>query len=1184
MKQRVGVVVLLAVIVAACGVTACKAYRWHAGSVTVANDVADRPTAWTVGERLSHGVARLGRMLTPKFAQAKGAEPVAYYLYYQEVTGSPGVFEWVLDTAVWAQGMLPVYNTASGASPSPDSPSPTDAWIVSSGVAPAPTVSASGAGYLVASAGTAAYNGQYEDNGNTCNGQPVYELGSGFFVKMGADAAAQTLWDDAAKHKWSKLGRFYGHGYDVDAGATLDDPTVTVPAVITMPAGTSCGSSLNPIYRIRIKCAGAVWGEQMIYGTFPTLHYQGFESYYHTGDMAERTYLPYSEEESDAWDTLLGSAGAKTCTIELVRNTDDAIMASDDFAFTMFIPEVVISEPSDGGTVPDVFDIEFSLSEWYAPTATTNWALHLTPDGEGGIEETTWAAGNATGTIAGEIDLQFLGLYTVDPGDFELAITATRSGVFTTSESRITGSIDLTHVDTYDIEISTPGAGATVSADGIDVAATLVQGWTTYGFFKWYMRVDSAWVLQATLMAPTHWLSRTGQAVPPAPGYLVPPNDTDGLRIVWVSETDVTLATDEIAITVAASTAPPPDPDPDPDPYTTPTLKWVLPPNSGTVADDFTGQLSYGGFTAGTGHLQIVAVGAATVTLYDEDVALAAAGGTYAIALDFLGAAEGAYTLFATLTYATYSESASDAVAVTLASAGASDDPPTVEITAPLTGASVSGSVAVTVEATDDVAVYSVVLYVDGVAYQRLDAPNSGTDYLFTWDSIAYANGSHLLMAKAWDSSLQTDTDSITVTLVNAQADLERVLFTKQLGYSGGSPLNTESNRFRDRDFKKALMVVQWPDAADLPSDPRNLYNVFCGYHVPGTATDFDDFTLISEGQAFVVPTGNRTIRFAMKAVPQRTVAYWEVSCAQAIRIAANSDGDPLFLCTTPHSVQRLSRQSGELLEFADLSTLASAPVDMTAAAGKVFVAYADRVLVLDEDDSDLGFELLLPWTDGITAITALATDGSTVWIAADLDAGGSAVYEYTYPSATLAASHTHSITAMQYMLSGLYVGNDNGDVLQLGSGALSLLYATAETSVTRFGVNSQTLYAGTGNDGKVFYRPASWGASWDAGWTVVGGIAVFDGYAYAGGTGIGGTYLWHEAVAGAWAQTVNLDNCTQVNDLLSAVNSTGHEQLFVATTGIAGTTRLYRIEKGVESGNVCDVDPPHFVAEILRD
>lgn len=1437
--RRVIVAFLVAVILGACGVTASKAYRNHAGYVGVANDDPERAVEWTLGERVWQFLTRARRAVTPTVATAEGADGMAYYLFYVESEFVPGQYQWVMDTSVFEQGATTGYETNWGSAI-------TGPWLVGGQAAPAPTVTASGAGYLVEGAGSSEYNGQYDPNGDTCNGQPVYELlvspfaihvggdgeeqerwddgtkhriskfgpvgsgwdvtldeeidtteqtpplqivmpdgtdasnfhvyisinghrwatcnltgiapnvnvsqaystdyvpwlpqakhdeidswttilgaagtktirvdlsgydetyggvevwdtavytmfipevvisepeedstvgeafdvefsmsewyaptsglfhvdisdddgesyaplryygggtergtlsgtlpgtvsgsvnlwygasalvaegdcilrvvfvfpewdtvddeqqvlgttdityvSSGFSVKMGSDAGAQALWDDASKHRWSKFGPT-GGGYDVD-GATTLDPQGAPPVSITMPAGVAAGYC-----KVRIKCAGATWGEAVLSGTAPSISVGSIVDPY-SGSY----WLPYSAADGDAWDTILGSAGAKAITIELVRKSDDVVMASDTGAFTMFVPEVVISSPS--GTVPDVFDVEFSLSECY--TSEMDFDCYATPDGDAQLSNTGWVTGDPTGTITGEVDLQFDfgvspgvpggGLHPLDPGAFELEITAS-------DESRITGSASLTHADTYTIEITTPSEGATVTSP-ISATAHIAQGWPESGdTFKWYQQVSGLWSLLATQYAADAGSTRfSGLTL--ASAYLS--DDVTGLRVVWLNLAAVELASDTISITVSATVDPPPEPEPDdpdpgpnPDPDESPKLWWSLPPNGATVAGEFTGTIKWSGYHAGTGALKIVAVGPDTVTLFDAAYSIGASSGTMYQALDFDGAATGDYTLYATLTNGAYSETASDAITVTLSGLGSvPDDPPEVSITVPDNGASVTGTVTVDVTATDDVSVFSVCLYVDGVFYQRQDAPTTGSTYRFSWDSTAFVNGSHTLSAVAWDSNLQTASDSIVVNLVNAQADLERVLFTKQLGYSGGAPLNTESARFRDLDFKRGILVAEWPDEDDLPSDVRQRYNVYCGYHCPGNSVDFSEYTLIQEGRSFAIPAGNRSIRWAMKAVPQRTTAYWELACDEAIRLAANASGDVLALCVGPASVQRLSRQSGEIIEVADLSTLPSAPVDMVVASGKVLVAYADRVLVLDEDEDDLGFEVLLPWTDGIDSITALASDGDTAWIAADLTAGGSAVYEYTYPSARLVASHANSVTALQYMLSGLYAGDDAGQILQLGTGLLSTLYATGEAAITRLGVNGAVPYAGTSTSGRIYYRLGSWGAYWDSGWSSVGGIAAFDGWAYAGGLGTGGTYLWYEAQSGAWAQTVALEGCTGVNDLINVTASDGHDQLFAATVGVAGVTRLYRIEKSAASDYVCGISPPHFVGKILR-
>ena len=88
---------------------------------------------------------------------------------------------------------------------------------------------------------------------------------------------------------------------------------------------------------------------------------------------------------------------------------------------------------------------------------------------------------------------------------------------------------------------------------------------------------------------------------------------------------------------------------------------------------------------------------------------------------------------------------------------------PTVSITGPAAGATVSGTVSVAASASDDVAVGSVEFWIDGV--------NRVTDttapYSYSWDTTVEGNGSHTILVKAFDSSGNSAGASITVTASN---------------------------------------------------------------------------------------------------------------------------------------------------------------------------------------------------------------------------------------------------------------------------------------------------------------------------------------------------------------------------------------------------------------------------------
>jgi subtilisin family serine protease len=99
--------------------------------------------------------------------------------------------------------------------------------------------------------------------------------------------------------------------------------------------------------------------------------------------------------------------------------------------------------------------------------------------------------------------------------------------------------------------------------------------------------------------------------------------------------------------------------------------------------------------------------------------------------------------------------------------------PPTVSITSPAPGAVVGGTVAVTVEASDNGRVMSVELRVDGA----LAGFDNAAPWVFALDTAARADGPHTLEARAVDNLGATGTSPpVAVTTVNKQAHYDPVL------------------------------------------------------------------------------------------------------------------------------------------------------------------------------------------------------------------------------------------------------------------------------------------------------------------------------------------------------------------------------------------------------------------------
>jgi outer membrane protein assembly factor BamB len=92
--------------------------------------------------------------------------------------------------------------------------------------------------------------------------------------------------------------------------------------------------------------------------------------------------------------------------------------------------------------------------------------------------------------------------------------------------------------------------------------------------------------------------------------------------------------------------------------------------------------------------------------------------------------------------------------------------PPTVSITAPATGATVSGTTTVSATAADNVGVVGVQFKLDG---NNLGSEVTSSPYSTTWDTTSAAAGQHMLTAVARDAAGNTTTStSVTVTVDNS--------------------------------------------------------------------------------------------------------------------------------------------------------------------------------------------------------------------------------------------------------------------------------------------------------------------------------------------------------------------------------------------------------------------------------
>jgi hypothetical protein len=188
------------------------------------------------------------------------------------------------------------------------------------------------------------------------------------------------------------------------------------------------------------------------------------------------------------------------------------------------------------------------------------------------------------------------------------------------------------------------------------------------------------------------------------------------------------------------------------------------------------------------------------------------------------------------------------------------DSPPSVILTNPLDGATLSGTVPITADATDDQGVSQVEFFVDGAS---LSVDSDGTDgWSLSWDTTASSDGSHTVTAMATDTIGQTASDSISVTVDNSGATPTGM----HVGDLDGSSLNNGATW-------QANVIVTMHDGQENP-----LANATVSGAWSGGASGTTSCTTDAAGQCAVlsqdVPKRTGTITYSVTDVTHANQTY----------------------------------------------------------------------------------------------------------------------------------------------------------------------------------------------------------------------------------------------------------------------------------------------------------------------
>jgi hypothetical protein len=134
----------------------------------------------------------------------------------------------------------------------------------------------------------------------------------------------------------------------------------------------------------------------------------------------------------------------------------------------------------------------------------------------------------------------------------------------------------------------------------------------------------------------------------------------------------------------------------------------------------------------------------------------------------------------------------SDAATISFTSVLPDTTKPVVVITAPRDGDTVSGTLSVSANAVDDVAVAGVQFRLDGVA---LGAEDTSAPYSVSWNTTTAANGAHVLTAVARDTANNTAGSlSVNVVVLNTVAQIPAGLVAGYSFDAGSGTTATDSS------------------------------------------------------------------------------------------------------------------------------------------------------------------------------------------------------------------------------------------------------------------------------------------------------------------------------------------------------------------------------------------------------
>jgi chitodextrinase len=349
----------------------------------------------------------------------------------------------------------------------------------------------------------------------------------------------------------------------------------------------------------------------------------------------------------------------------------------------------------------------------------------------------TVSYGSTTGIDSTMVSAHQAGIASLTSGTtyhFQISSTDGNGNSATSSDMTFT---TLSNTTPPTVSIASPAAGATISGTAVILSATASDNVGVAGV---QFKVDGTSVGSQVTTAPYMYALNTTTLS----------NANHNLTAV-ATDMAGNSATSAVVTVKVNNTVPDTTP---------PTVSMTAPANGATVSSTV---------AVSANASDNVAVASVQFQLDNANVGTPVLAAPYTYSWNTTKSNNGAHTLRAIATDTSNNSTTSASVTVTVNNGPTDTTPPTVSMTAPANGATVSNTVTVSANASDNVAVASVQFQLDNV---NLGSADTVAPYTYSWDTTKSTNGSHTLRAIATDTSNNSTTSaSVTVTVNNGPAD-----------------------------------------------------------------------------------------------------------------------------------------------------------------------------------------------------------------------------------------------------------------------------------------------------------------------------------------------------------------------------------------------------------------------------